>query len=34
MHALADDNQHIWIRKKTLEFSSTVLNTTSTGSVL
>jgi len=23
-HALADDNQRIWIRKKTLEFSSTV----------
>ena len=28
-HALADSNQHIWIREKTLEFSSTVLPTLS-----
>jgi len=27
--ALADSNQHIWIREKTLEFSSTVLSTLS-----
>jgi len=28
-HALADGNEHIWIRQKTLEFSSTVLSTLS-----
>jgi len=28
-HALADDNQRIQIREKTLEFSSTVLSTLS-----
>jgi len=28
-HALADSNQHIWIREKMLEFSSTVLSTMS-----
>ena len=28
-HAHADSNQHIWIREKTLEFSSTVLFTLS-----
>jgi len=28
-HALADGNQRIWIREKTLEFSSTVLYTPS-----
>jgi len=29
IHAVADDNQHIQIREKTLEFSSTVLSTLS-----
>jgi len=29
LHALADGNQRIWIREKTLEFSSTVLSTLS-----
>jgi len=29
LHALADSNQHIRIREKTLEFSSTVLSTLS-----
>jgi len=28
-HALADGSQRIWIREKTLEFSSTVLSTLS-----